>query len=101
MRCSDSCTGVEFALATQLLVTSVQEWKESPMKTAIATFSGAAALAVAVGFGGLGVSPAGGASPVTHPSASVPSALGTGSAPGGHGEVHHAVLIGCIAGLDC
>jgi hypothetical protein len=71
------------------------------MKTAIAMFSGTAALAIAVGFGGLGVSPAGGASTTAHvtapPSSSATPALGKAPAS----DVHHVVLTSCISGLDC
>jgi hypothetical protein len=61
----------------------------------IAMFGSAAALAVAVGFGGAGVSSLGHTAPTTtHPAASVAPA----SAPS---NVHQATLVGCISGLDC
>ena len=70
------------------------------MKTAIAMFSGTAALAIAVGFGSLGVSPGSGASPTTQPSSSAKPALGsTARTPAG--DVHRVILTGCIGGLDC
>ncbi len=68
------------------------------MKAAIAMFCGTAALATAVGFGGLDVSPAGGASTTTHPSS---PAFGNASVPGGDGVIHHAILTSCISHLDC
>lgn len=71
------------------------------MKTATAMFSGTAALAIAVGLGGLGVSPARSASTTAHvtapPSSSATPALGKAPAS----EVHHIVVTSCIAGLDC
>jgi hypothetical protein len=52
----------------------------------IAMFGSAAALAFAVGFGGVGVSPPGNTpTTTTHPATSV----------------HFATLTGCVAGLNC
>ncbi|GLE53335.1 hypothetical protein [Mycobacterium montefiorense] len=68
---------------------------KSQTKMTITTFGAAAALAFAVGFGGLGASPAA-AAPATHaPSIVTPA---NASAPG---SVHQAVLIACISGLNC
>jgi hypothetical protein len=67
-------------------------------KTAVAMFGGAAALALVVGFGGIGAGPVGGASATTtHPSSSVTPAPTHAANTG----VHAATLTGCIAGLDC
>ncbi len=63
---------------------------KSPTKTTIAMFGGAAAIALTVGFGGVGVSSTSTA-PV-HPNAAAPAA--------GKG-VHAATLTGCVSGLDC
>jgi hypothetical protein len=60
----------------------------------IAIFGGAAALAVAVGFGGAGVGSLGDTSAATHPAASVAPA----NAPS---NVHSATLVGCISDLNC
>jgi hypothetical protein len=65
---------------------------KAPTKAAIAMFGGATALAVTVGFGGVGVGPAGGASPTTQ---SVPPAAAH------HPGVHAATLTGCIPGENC
>ncbi len=71
---------------------------KAQIKMAIAVFGGAAAVVLAVGFGGVGVSPMGGASTApTHPSSSVTPARPETAAPG----VHIATLTGCVAGLDC
>ena len=67
-------------------------------KTTIAMFGGAAALAFAVGFGGVGVNPLGNAtppSPHAAPSATAPAPAK--AAPG----VQFATLTGCVAGLNC
>lgn len=70
-------------------------------KTAIAMLGGVAALAV-IGFGGGGVSPAGGASTTpTHPSSAVSPIIPNAAAPGGHAGVHMATLTGCIPGANC
>jgi hypothetical protein len=63
----------------------------------IAMFGGAAALAFAVGFGGVDVGSLGN-TPTTaaHPTPSTAVAPAN-AAPG----VHFATLTGCIAGLDC
>jgi hypothetical protein len=59
---------------------------------------GAAALAVAVGFGGVGVSSLDNTTPTTtHPAASVAPADAQAPASG----VHIATLTGCVSGLDC
>jgi hypothetical protein len=70
---------------------------KSQTKMTITTFSGAAALAFAVGFGGLGASPVTPA-PAAHASSSVAPAAPNAPAPS---AVHQAILTGCIAGLDC
>ena len=64
-------------------------------KKAIVSVGGAAALALAVGFGAVGASPEGGASTApTHPtSATLPTQAAS--------AVHHAVLTGCISGENC
>jgi hypothetical protein len=62
----------------------------------IAMFGGAAALAFAVGFGGVGVSSLGNTPTTTHSVPSAPAATAN-AAPG----VHYATLAGCVAGLDC
>jgi hypothetical protein len=62
----------------------------------IAMFGGAAALALAVGFGGVGVGALGGTPAPTHAAPSV-AAAHANPAP----NVHNATLAGCIAGLDC
>ncbi len=70
-------------------------------RSTIAIFGGAAALALTVGFGGLGVNPAGDASTTTHSSSSVAPARPGPAAPGGGTSVHMATLTGCIAGANC
>ena len=71
-------------------------------KTAVAMFGGAAALALTVGFGGVGVSPvSSGSTATTHPSTSVAPAHPDVVAPAGHAGVHAAILTGCIAGANC
>lgn len=67
---------------------------KAPTKAAITMFGGAAALAVTVGFGGLGVGPVGSASPRTQSSSVAP-------APAHHAGVHAATLTGCISGENC
>ncbi|OBK43101.1 hypothetical protein [Mycobacterium sp. 1081908.1] len=72
------------------------------VKTAIAMFGGTTALALAVGFGGVGVSPVGGApAPTTHASSSVTSAHPDAVAPAGGAGVQAATLASCVSGLDC
>ncbi len=72
---------------------------KSQTKMTITTFSGAAVLAFAVGFGGLGASPVAAApAPASHASSSVTP---TAPNPTAAGSVHQAVLTGCISGLDC
>jgi hypothetical protein len=66
----------------------------------IALFGGAAALAFAVGFGGLGVSAANslGNTPTGHPGHPAPPAA---SAPAHAApNVHNATLVACVSGLD-
>ena len=70
-------------------------------KTAVAMFGGAAALALTVGFGGVGVSPVGSGTVTTHPSTSVASVHPGAVAPAGHAGVHTATLTGCISGANC
>jgi hypothetical protein len=62
----------------------------------IAMFGGAAALALAVGFGGVGVSSMGDTPTTAHPAPRV-AAAPAHAAPG----VHYATLAGCVVGLDC
>ena len=63
----------------------------------IAMFGSAAALAFAVGFGGVGVSSLGNTPTTTaHPAPRAAAAPST-AAPG----VHYANLTSCVAGLDC
>jgi hypothetical protein len=61
-----------------------------------AMFSTAAALAFAVGFGGVGVSSLGDTPTNTHPAPHAASAP-VHTAPG----VHYANLTACVSGLDC
>ena len=70
-------------------------------KTAVAMFGGAAALALTVGFGGVGVSPVGGGTVTTHPSTSVAPPHRQMVAPAGHAGVHTAILTGCIPRANC
>jgi hypothetical protein len=71
-------------------------------KTAIAMFGGAAALALTVGLGGVGVSSVGSESTATtHPSTSAAPAHPDVVAPAGHAGVHTAILTGCIPGANC
>jgi hypothetical protein len=66
-------------------------------KNTIAVFGGAALLAVAVGFGGVGVNTPGNATTATtHPAPSAAPAPAK-AAP----NVHFATLTGCVSGLDC
>jgi hypothetical protein len=60
----------------------------------MAMFGGAAALALVVGFGGVGVSSLGDNPPATHPAPRVAAAPANPA-------VHQATLAGCISGLDC
>lgn len=70
----------------------------TPVKKAIAVFGGAAAVALAVGFGAVGISPTGSASTATtHQSPGV-AASQPGAPPPG---VHIATLAGCIPGGNC
>ena len=73
----------------------------SRTKKALVTLGGAAAVALTVGFGGLGTTPMGqGSTVTTHPSSSVaqhPQQAATAAANG----VHVATLTGCIAGANC
>jgi hypothetical protein len=66
-------------------------------KKTIAMFGGAAALAFALGFGGVGVSSLGSmTTPATQPAPSaapVPAKAAAG--------VHFATLTNCVSGLDC
>jgi hypothetical protein len=64
----------------------------------IAMFGGAATLAFAVGFGGVGVSSLGNTptTTTTHPAPSA-AAAPANAAPG----VHYATLANCVSGLDC
>ena len=72
---------------------------KSLTKMTITTFSGAAAVAFAVGFGGIGAKPnMSTPAPAAHASSSVAPAVP--AAPGNSG-VHQAVLTGCISGLGC
>jgi hypothetical protein len=74
----------------------------TPTKTMMAVLGGTAALAVTVGFGGLGASPVGDPStPATHPSSSVAPALPDPASPASSGGVHIATLTGCISGANC
>jgi hypothetical protein len=82
-----------------MVIDNSLEMKESPMTGTkkIAVFGGAAALAVAVGFGGVGVSSLG-----STPTATTHPAPGAAAAPANAApDVHYANLTGCIAGLDC
>ena len=71
---------------------------KSLTKMTITTFSGAAAVAFAVGFGDIGATPnMSTPAPAAHASSSVAPTV---PAPG-NGGVHQAVLAGCISGLGC
>jgi hypothetical protein len=75
---------------------------KAQVKTAIAMFGGATALALTVGFGGLGVSPLSGApTATTHASSSAMVARPGATAPAGGTVVHTATLAACVSGLDC
>ena len=63
----------------------------------IAMFGSAAALAFAVGFGGVGVSSLGNTPTTTAHPAPRAAAASVPAAPG----VHYANLTSCIPGLDC
>ncbi len=69
-------------------------------ETAMALFGGAAAVALTIGVGGVGVGPMGGTSTTAHPSSSVAPALPDAATPGSTG-IHLATLTGCIAGANC
>jgi hypothetical protein len=70
---------------------------KSLSKLTITTFSGAAALAFAVGFGGIATTPMG-----TTPAAAAHASSNAPVAPSTPGStVHQATLVGCISGLDC
>jgi hypothetical protein len=79
---------------------------KSLTRMAITTLGGAAALAFAVGFGGVGASPVG-TTPATtaHTSSNVapapPSTAATGGITSGGAGVHIATLTGCVLDLDC
>ena len=71
-------------------------------KKALALFGGAAAVALTVGFGGVGVIPANSPSiAATHRATSVASTPPRVDAPAGQSGVHTAVLAGCIPGANC
>jgi hypothetical protein len=82
-----------------LLTTNLKR-EESSMtgaKKTMAMFGGAAALAFAVGFGGIEVSSLGNTTtPTTHPATSVAPAPAKAAS-----GVHIATLTGCIGGLNC
>ncbi|OBH01018.1 MULTISPECIES: hypothetical protein [unclassified Mycobacterium] len=67
---------------------------KAQIKTAVAVFGGMSAIALAVGFGGVGVDPAGGASA---PAAHTPSSTAAATT----GGTHVATLASCVSGLDC
>ncbi|OBH35814.1 hypothetical protein A5692_11120 [Mycobacterium sp. E342] len=68
---------------------------KAQIKTAVAVFGGTSAVALAVGFGGVGVGPAGGASaPAAHTPSSTAATVTTGG-------IHVATLASCVSGLDC
>ncbi|MEZ0352545.1 hypothetical protein [Mycobacterium sp. pR1184] len=73
---------------------------KSSTKMTITTFGAAGALALVVGVGGVGPSPAAAApAPVTHSALSAtPASQHVAAAPG---NVHKAVLVACISGLNC
>ncbi|CQD16479.1 hypothetical protein U8D42_08790 [Mycobacterium europaeum] len=69
---------------------------KAQIKTAAAVFGGMSAVALAVGFGAVGIDPAGGApAAATHPSSSTAATSTTGAG------THVATLAGCVSGLDC
>jgi hypothetical protein len=71
-------------------------------KTRFAVFGGAAAVALMVGLGGVGVNPASSPSTATtHQSTSVASARPHVDNPAAQSGVHTAVLAGCIPGANC
>ncbi|MEM6106920.1 hypothetical protein AAHS21_11725 [Mycobacterium sp. 050272] len=73
---------------------------KSSTKMTITTFGAASALALVVGVGGVGPAPAAAApAPMTHASSSAaPASQHVAAAPG---NVHQAVLVACISGLNC
>ncbi|OBG88939.1 hypothetical protein A9X05_13765 [Mycobacterium sp. E3298] len=74
--------------------TKGREWlMKAQMRTAVAVFGGMAAVVLAVGFGGFGVSPTAGAA--TH------ATSGITAAPTVASGAHPATLAGCVSGLDC
>jgi len=74
----------------------------SQTKTAIKMFGSAAAIAAAVGLGGVGVNAAGSTPSTGHALSSViPAPAATGSSTGSGSGVHNATLTGCVSGLDC
>ena len=75
---------------------------KAQVKTAIATFGGATALALTVGFGGVGVSPLSGTpAATTHASSSAMVARPGATAPVDGTVAHTATLAACVSGLDC
>jgi hypothetical protein len=72
------------------------------VKAAIAMFGGATALALTVGFGGVGVRPVSAApTSTTHASSSATSARPDAAASTGGTGMHAATLAACVSGLDC
>jgi hypothetical protein len=75
---------------------------KSPTKMKIATFGGAAALALAVGFGGVSAGLVGNTpATTTHASSHAAPAPAPGAVANGGAGVHTATLTGCVTGLDC
>ncbi|BAX92853.1 hypothetical protein [Mycobacterium shigaense] len=73
---------------------------KSPTKMTMMTFSGAAALAFAVGFGGVGPTPvANKPNPPTSASAHVVQARAEAGSTGS--LTQHAEFVGCISDLNC
>ncbi len=72
-------------------------------KTAVAMSGGVVAVVLTVGFGGSGLSPAGGAGSTTQPSSSLTQALPKPktATPERSAGIHIATLTGCVSGLDC
>jgi hypothetical protein len=74
----------------------------SQTKTAIKMFGGVAAVAIAVGLGGVGVDALSSTPTTGHLSSQVvPAPAASGSSAGSGSGVHAATLTGCISGLDC
>lgn len=68
------------------------------IEKAVAVLGGAAALAFALEFGGVGAGSPGNTTPPQPAASVVPSGA---QAPGSGVHIHVATLAGCVSGLDC